>query len=190
MSRRPTQLSRTNLSKSARTRFGANESQLRQFPFTDGRRCRMLRHPVHPNLCVFHARAELPQLEAERLGTELAQTLTGDFLAATDVNHALGRLYTAVAQNRIPTRTGATLAYIGHLLLHSVNTAKSEYRFSYKFDQWNQMNQDAKPLSLPPSLSLTPTTPPETTPASADIAIAVTEPAVAVVSADKPEVPK
>src|SRR5689334_21065363 len=127
---------RSRTIKSSRNRNALKESALCQFPFTDGRRCRMLRHPAHPNLCVFHARAELQQLEAERLGTELAQTLTGDFLTATDVNHALGRLYTAVAQNRIPARTGATLAYIGQLLLHSVNTVKSEYRFSYKFDQW------------------------------------------------------
>ena len=178
---------RSRTTQSSRNRNALKESALCQFPFTDGRRCRMLRHPAHPNLCVFHARAELQQLEAERLGTELAQTLTGDFLSATDVNHALGRLYTAVAQNRIPARTGATLAYIGQLLLHSVNTVKSEFQFCYKFDQWKQMNQDAKPLSPSPSLSLVLTAQPQTTSTSADTTIAVAEPAV--VSADTPDVP-
>ena len=113
----------------------------------------MLRYPGHPHLCLFHARAELQQLEADRLGTELAQTLTGDFLSATDINHALGRLYTAIAQGRITARTGATLAYIGQLLLQSVKGVKSEFQFSYKFDQWKEMNMDAKPLSPPPSLT-------------------------------------
>jgi hypothetical protein len=31
-----------------------------QFPFADGRRCRMLRHKDHPSLCLFHARDEQP----------------------------------------------------------------------------------------------------------------------------------
>lgn len=145
----------------------------------------MLRHPSHPNLCVFHARAELQQLEAERLGTELAETLTGDFLSATDVNHALGRLYTAVAQGRIAPRTGATLPYIGQLLLQSVNTLKSEFKFSYSFDQWKRMNCEAEPLSPPPSLSLALNPLPETTPNSADEPIAV-----AATTSDKPEDPK
>lgn len=145
-------MSRATKSKSARSRFAAKVSSLCKYAFADGRRCRMLRYSGHPHLCLFHARAELQLLEADRIGTELAQTLTGDFLSATDVNHALGRLYTAVAQGRIPARTGATLAYIGQLLLQSVNGVKSEFKFSYKFDQWKEMQQDAPPLSPPPSL--------------------------------------
>ena len=42
----------------SRSRNAANESNLCQFPFADGRRCRMLRHPSHPCLCFFHARTE------------------------------------------------------------------------------------------------------------------------------------
>jgi len=136
---------------SSHSRAAARESVLCQFPFADGRRCRMLRHPGHPSLCIFHARAELQLLESDRLGTELGQTLTRDFMTATDVNHILGKLYTAFAQNRISPRNAATLAYIGQLLLASVNGIKSEFKFSYKFDQWNEMNRNATPLSPPPS---------------------------------------
>ena len=136
---------------SSRGRAAGKESALCQFPFADGRRCRMLRLPGHPSLCIFHARAELQLLESDHLGTELAQTLTGDFMTATDVNHILGKLYTAFAQNRISPRNAATLAYIGQLLLASVNGIKSEFKFSYKFDQWNEMNRNATPLSPPPS---------------------------------------
>src|SRR5262249_9540235 len=76
MSRPQTQLSRTTQSKSARTRFAANESQLCKFPFADGRRCRMLRHPSHPSLCPFHARAELQLRESRSLGAELPTTIS------------------------------------------------------------------------------------------------------------------
>ena len=153
---------------SSRNRNSLKESNLCQFPFADGRRCRMLRHPVHPSLCPFHARAELQLQESASLGTELSQTISGEFNTATDVNHLLGKLYTAVAQDRVPARNAATLAYVGQLLLHSVNAVKSEYKFFYTFDQWNDMNNEAKPLSPPPSLSPaidTPSEPAEAPPA-------------------------
>ena len=65
----------------------------------------MLRHPSHPSLCPFHARAELQLRESHGLGAELATTISGDFMTATDISHALGKLYTAVAQDRIPPAT-------------------------------------------------------------------------------------
>ena len=134
---------RQSQAASSRNRNAVKDSSLCQFPFNDGRRCRMLRHPGHPSLCIFHARAELQLLESDRLGAELAQTLTGDYMTATDVNHILGKLYTAVAQNRVSSRNAATLAYIGQLLLTSVGGIKSEFKFSYNFEQWNQMSQKA-----------------------------------------------
>jgi hypothetical protein len=73
-------------------------------------------------------------------------------MTATDVNHILGKLYTVVAQNRVSSRNAATLAYIGQLLLTSVGGIKSEFKFSYKFDQWIEMNRNATPLSPPQSV--------------------------------------
>ncbi len=75
-----------NTTKSSRARAAIKESKLCQFPFADGRRCRMLRHTAHPCLCLFHARAESQFIETERLGTDLAQTISGDFMTATDIN--------------------------------------------------------------------------------------------------------
>ena len=133
----------------SRTRNAVNEADLCQFPFQDGRRCRMLRHPNHSCLCIFHARAEGQRFETERLGVELGETLTGDFLSATDINHAMGRLYVAVAQDRIPIRNANTLARIGSTLLRSVDRVKTEFTFKYSFDQWNTMLRNAPPLSSP-----------------------------------------
>jgi len=155
---------------SSRNRNALRESALCQFPFQDGRRCRMLRHPAHPNLCPFHARAELQLRESALLGTELSETISGEFNTATDVNHVLGKLYTAIAQDRIPARNAAALAYVGQLLLQSVHGVKSEFKFSYSFDEWNRMNNETKPLSPPPSLSLTVEPPAPTDPVAPDTA--------------------
>lgn len=132
----------------SRTRNAGNDSDLCQFPFRDGRRCRMLRHPDHSCLCIFHARAESQLIETERLGTQLGETLSGDFLSATDINHAMGRLYIAVAQDRIPIRNANTLARIGGTLLRSVKDVKTEFKFEYSFDKWKRMLQNAPPLSI------------------------------------------
>lgn len=137
----------------SRTRNAVSESDLCQFPFQDGRRCRMLRHLNHSCLCIFHARAEGQLFETERLGVELGKTLSGDFLSATDINHAMGRLYVAVAQDRIPIRNANTLARIGGTLLRTVDRVKSEFTFKYSFDQWNTMLQKAPPLSRPGGLN-------------------------------------
>jgi hypothetical protein len=128
-------------------RSAPNDSHLCQFSFTDGRKCRMLRLEEHPTLCLFHARQEEQLLESERLGAELSASLTGNFLTATDINFVLGKLFTALAQNRIPPRNASILAHIGHLLLHSLRDVKNEYKFHYKFDSWGKMLNRAIPLS-------------------------------------------
>jgi hypothetical protein len=107
-----------------------------QFAFSDGRRCRMLRHKNRTTLCLFHAHAEHQLLESHRLGAEMAATFTGDFLTAADINHVMGKVFTALAQNRIPQRTAATLAYLGQIMLLSLPMAKNETKFVYSYETW------------------------------------------------------
>ncbi len=130
-----------------------------QFQFTDGRRCRMSRHPDHSSLCPFHAREELQARESQRLGAEISVSLNGDFLTATDINHVLRKLFIAVAQNRIPPRNAAVLTYLGQVLLTSLANVKKEFPFDYKFDHWNSVLTKAAPLSGPPSLTISESSP-------------------------------
>jgi len=139
--------------KRSRSRVSSDESALCQFSFADGRTCRMFRQPGHPSLCVFHARAERQIVESDRLGSELAATFTGRFMTATDINFALGKLYQAIAQNRIPPRSAASLAFVGKLLLLSLDKLKDEFKFRYDFEQWMRMERASTPLSSPPSLN-------------------------------------
>jgi hypothetical protein len=147
-------------SRRSRSRNASDESTLCQFSFADGRTCRMLRQPGHPTLCVFHARAERQILESDRLGSELAATFTGKFMTATDINFALGKLYQAIAQNRIPPRNAANLAFVAKLLLLSLDKLNNEFRFEYEFEQWIRMQDASRPLSNPPSPSFINAQPP------------------------------
>ena len=143
-----------NKPKRSRSRIATDDSSLCQFSFADGRTCRMFRQHDHPSLCLFHARAERQIAESDGLGSELAATLTGRFMTATDINFALGKLYKAIAQNRIPPRNASNLAFVGKLLLLSLDKLKDEFDFSYDYEQWEKMDLDAKPLSNPPSVTL------------------------------------
>ena len=137
-------------SKSSRSRVATDDASLCRFTFADGRACRMLRKHDHPSLCIFHARAERQLWESDRLGAELASSLTGNFMTATDVNFVLGKLFKAIAQNRIPPRNAANLAFVGKLLLQSLDKLKNEYRFRYEYEAWKAMQRDAVHLSDPP----------------------------------------
>jgi hypothetical protein len=96
---------------------------LRQF--SDGRTCRMLRKKDHPSLCIHHAREEEQRLESEKLAAEFA-SLSGKLNTVTDINHVLGKVFTALAEKRISHQTADTFGYLVQLLLQSIPGVKSE----------------------------------------------------------------
>jgi hypothetical protein len=96
---------------------------LRQF--ADGRSCRMLRKKGHSTLCIHHAREEQQRLESEKLAAEFA-SLSGKLNTVTDINHVLGKVFTALAEKRISHQTAETFGYLGQLLLPSIPGVKCE----------------------------------------------------------------
>lgn len=134
----------------------ASEPNRCAFETSDGRRCRLPLSATHASLCAFHSREEQQLLEAQKLGAEIASPISGNFLTATDINYVLGKVFTAVAQNRIPVRTAHTLAYLGQIMLMSLPAAKQEFEFYYRFEQWNDMLQKAVRLSPPSPTVLVP----------------------------------
>src|SRR6266851_491664 len=99
----PKKVSTTNNNQEALTQTPTPSLNRCQFETSDGRRCRMLRHNGHPTLCLFHARDEMQLLESQRLGAEISASITGEFMTSTDINFVLGKLFTALAQNRPTT---------------------------------------------------------------------------------------
>jgi hypothetical protein len=100
-----------------------SNSCLRQF--SDGRTCRMLRKKGHASLCIHHAREEQQQLESDKLAAEFA-SLSGKLNTVTDINHVLGKVFTALAEKRISHQTADTFGYLAQLLLQSIPGVKSE----------------------------------------------------------------
>src|SRR5258708_16975377 len=96
------------------------------FKFANGKFCTMPAHPKYEGLCLNHATIHRRTYHREDdLVKELASP-AGDFITQIDINHVLGKLFEALAANRVSPRRAATLAYIGHLLLQSQKSAKSE----------------------------------------------------------------
>jgi hypothetical protein len=96
-----------------------------RFQFSDTRSCSMPRLRRHKMYCVFHAHQAQQLVDADRIGKELT-SFTGEFRTATDLNRALGNLFKAVAQNRIPPKNAAVLAYIGQLLCQTIPKSQEE----------------------------------------------------------------
>jgi hypothetical protein len=96
------------------------------FKFANGKFCTMPAHPSYEGLCLNHATIHRRTFHREDdLVKELASP-AGDFITQIDINHVLGKLFEALAANRVSPKRAATLAYIGHLLLLSQKGAKSE----------------------------------------------------------------
>ena len=98
-----------------------------QFKFANGRLCGLPAHPKHDGLCLAHARAasRKPDPREDDLSSEL-ESPAGDFVTQIDINHVLGKLFSALAANRVSPRRAGTLAYIGCLLAQTQQGAKLE----------------------------------------------------------------
>jgi len=96
------------------------------FTTIDGRQCRMYRAKGHKTLCLTHAQQEEQILDAQAVAKELIGPVN-KFQTALELNHALGRLFTLIAQKRISRHDGALLGFIGQLLHNNVgSTLKNE----------------------------------------------------------------
>jgi hypothetical protein len=99
-----------------------------QFQFANGKLCGMPAHPNYNGLCLNHGTIRMrATVREDDLYNELASP-SGAFLSQAEINQALGRLFEALAANRISTRRAATLAYIAYLLLQAYSGLKAEAR--------------------------------------------------------------
>jgi len=113
-----------------------------QFPFADGRHCRMPIAPSHPFLCLFHADRERRFHERDclesapdKIAAQLV-TFSGEIKTANDLNVLLTRLWSLVASRRIPPRTAATLAYLANLLLQTLRPVRDEISDTRGIEEW------------------------------------------------------
>jgi len=103
----------------------------------DNRRCQMPRMKGHPSLCFTHAQRQQKILDPKRVAAELLGPFQ-DLRTGNAVNHALASLFLLVAQNRIPPRNAAILAYIGQLLLQSLGRVHTEISDAWGYKRWGE----------------------------------------------------
>jgi hypothetical protein len=113
-------------------------SQTCSHTFLDGRRCRMLRSPGHPELCPYHARKDAQARAVEQLGNDIAKDFAGTYTSACDLNSALRHLFTAVAKGHIKPRTANTLGYLAQTMAHNLPVAQQEYSSTFGKAIWSK----------------------------------------------------
>jgi len=85
-------------------------------------------------LCLSHWQRQ--NGDAQAVSAELLGPFA-ELTTATAVNHALAKLFSLVAQGRIPSRDAAVLAYISQLLLNSLGAVRHEAQLARGHDQWH-----------------------------------------------------
>lgn len=95
------------------------------------RRCKMTVMPGRSRsgernvFCAFHAKQEIQVYDAAVVSQEILGPLD-DFRSACAINRALGKLFTVTAEDRIPIRNAAVLAYIAQLMLRTLKPLRHE----------------------------------------------------------------
>ncbi len=119
------------------------------FSFSDGRRCRTPRQSGHPLFCSFHARKFDQSQAADRLGREIAHFFSGHYLAACDLNAALGRLFAATVRGHVPPKTTRTLAYLAQVMVQCIQLTQKEYGGAFGGDTWRSSRPLLRRFQLP-----------------------------------------
>jgi len=103
-----------------------------QYQFAGGRLCGLPAHPKGDGLCLVHFRHlhAKPKPREDDLSQEL-KSPAGDYITQIDINHVLGKLFDALAANRLSPRRASSLAYIAYLINQTQKGAKDEAR------RWN-----------------------------------------------------
>lgn len=89
---------------------------------SDGRHCRMLRSPDHPDLCDHHAHLELKSLDRTPTLPLAAQLLgpVHDLRSAAAINAVMGNAFVQLADGRLDPRRAAILTYMAQLIMQTL----------------------------------------------------------------------
>src|SRR6266699_3483152 len=115
-----------------------DRKSLCRFTFADGRQCRTPRSPHPPHFCSDHARKESQACAADKLASDLSYFFSGQYLSASDLSAALGRLLPAVVRGNIKPRSARTLAYLSQTLVQTIHLAEKEYINALGTDSWRR----------------------------------------------------
>jgi hypothetical protein len=145
-----------------------DRSGLCAFAFADGRHCRTPRRSGHPHYCYFHAQKEAQSQAAKQAGEAISSFFLGNYLSACDLNVALGRVFSAVAQGHLKPKAATALAYLGQTMNQTVKLAQAEYANVYGGEVWRRKVASClEPPPPPPQRAPQPAPAPQPKPRSA-----------------------
>jgi len=116
-----------------------DRSSLCAFTFSDGRKCRMLRHSKKSAFCFHHERKLCHLREIDRTASEICEPIAGDFVPATALTQSLTRAFRAVAEGRFDPRTANALSRLASTLLKSIGASSHEFQSCYLEGYWRQL---------------------------------------------------
>ena len=91
----------------------------------NGRYCQLPVLDLHSRLCFRHFALHNHEAEAANLSSDLA-TEPGDFKSAAEIQAFLAKLLRLLAQDRIPARRAAVMAYITNQLLRALTAIQQD----------------------------------------------------------------
>lgn len=110
-----------------------------QFPFADGRSCRMPRSQTHDYLCLFHADREHRLLDQQALDANDLSDLfgiNGELRTHADLNAYLTRLSKHAVAGRISPEILSTLVYAAALQVQNLSRLQVEAFSAIGVDAW------------------------------------------------------
>jgi hypothetical protein len=75
---------------------------------------------------------------AAHLARDVSYFFSGEYLSATDLSNALGRLFAGVVQGDVKPKTASTLSYLAQTLLQTIQVAQHEFTNSCGTQDWKQ----------------------------------------------------
>jgi len=124
--------------------MSANNSEDRAslcaFAYSDGRHCRMLRSSSKSKYCLHHERKLRHLRQADATASDVAAPLSHDFVSGTSLNYSLTRLFSAIADGRVPPKTAIPLINLSKILLKTIPMANREYLMAFRgFHCWDRL---------------------------------------------------
>jgi len=104
------------------------------FTFKDGRQCHLPVCAQSPEHCLPHALKHRRIARAEELGQLITEPFSAEFLSASDLNSALCRVFSAIAQGLMSPKTAKPLIDLSRTMLKAIPLARQEYVSVYGED--------------------------------------------------------
>ena len=118
------------------------------FFFADGRRCQLPSAPDDMGLCYFHAHKYRREVHSEQFGRLISAHLDHDALTASDLTASFATLFRATAMGHIKPKTAIALTLLGQLLFRTQQSAKEEFRETFK-TPWREVVEESLIYNLP-----------------------------------------